>query len=139
MSESEKNSKEYEMPYFLTADISEDRVNDAINELESLIIKDSGKNVASEAPRKRWLAYKINKQNESYFGVIRFNINVEGLEKLKKSLTLNRKILRYMILNKPIRSKPIVTPVKPNNETVLAPMPAPTQSFDQKLENILNS
>lgn len=132
------SGKEYEMPYFLTADIAESGVDNAVNELKLLIAENGGENVAPEAPKKRWLAYKINKQNESYFGVIYFSINTEGLEKIKKSLMLNKKILRYMILNKLLKSKQIVTPVKSINESALTPMPAPTQSFDQKLENILN-
>lgn len=138
MSETEnKKEKEYEMSYFLSADIPEDKVDDAAGGLNSLIAESGGKDVALEIPKRKWLSYKIKKRNEAYFGTAYFSISAAGLLKIKKSLTLNKNFLRYMILNKQLKPKPsaaVLAPEKLNNE----PAPAPAQSFDQKLENILN-
>lgn len=140
MSENQ-NSKEYEMSYFLKADVPEDKLENASRELNSLIAESGGSNIALEIPKRKRLSYPIKKQSEGYFGVAYFNINVEGLEKIKKSLALDKKFLRYTVLNKPLKPKPAdVAPatVKLNSEPVSEPMQAPAQSFDQKLENILN-
>ena len=131
-SHSETGGKEYEMSYFLSTDIPESNVDDAASELNLLITESGGSGVALEIPKRRWLSYKIKKQNEAYFGTAYFNISAEGLLKIKKSLALNKKVLRYIILNKPLKPKPMAIP-KLQIETS-----TPAQSFDKKLESILN-
>lgn len=124
---------EYELSYFLTTDISENSVDSAISELNLLITDSGGENTGLETPKIRRLSYPIKKQNEAYFGVVYFNINTEGLLKIKKSLALNKKFLRHIILNKPLKPKPAAASLAPN--VLISPL---TQSFDEKLENILN-
>lgn len=120
------------MSYFLSTDTPEDKLDSVKSKLNSLILESGGENVALEIPKRRRFSYKINKQGDGYFGVVYFNILAEGLLKLKKSLALDKKILRYMILNKPLKPKPAETPKLPIETS------DPAQSFDQKLENILN-
>lgn len=120
------------MSYFLSTDNPEDKLDSIKSELNSLILESGGENIALETPKMRRLSYKINKKGDGYFGVVYFNIDSEGLLKLKKSLALDKKFLRYMILNKPLKPKPAETPKLPVETS------EPAQSFDQKLENILN-
>ncbi len=144
----EENKKEYEMSYFLTSDIPEGSVDSAASELNSLITESGGGSVALEIPKRKRLSYPIKKQSEAYFGTAYFNIDAEGLDKIKKSLTLHKKLLRYMILNKP--NKPVKSRIESTMripEAIPLPTMLPrtekateisTESFDQKLENILN-
>lgn len=131
MSEME-NKKEYEMAYLLAPDILEENTNSEINELQKIISESGGEIVDSISPKKRRLAYQIRKQNQAYFGVIYFNMDSESIDKIRKSLALNKKLLRYLILNETLKPKIEVAPVKLSDES------APIQSFDKKLESILN-
>jgi len=122
MSEIE-NVKEYEMAYLLTPDISEENVESEISELKKTISENGGEVIESVAPKKRQLAYPIKKQNRAYF----------GLNKIKTALILYKKMLRYLILNETFKPKPAVVPMKPLQDEL-----TPIQSFEKKLESILN-
>lgn len=142
-----ENKKEYEMSYLLSPEIAEDRVEAETAELNKIISSSGGTNVDFLTVIKKRLAYPVKKQNQAYFGVVFFQIIKEDLEILKKTLLLNKKYLRFLILtrftrpelmpsdtetlNKYQKSKSIEA-LKPLTET-----PMPTQSFDQKLESIL--
>jgi len=129
-----ENKKEYEMSYLLTPDISEDKIDSEAIELKNIIIENGGEIVQTDPLEKKRLAYPIRKQSQAYFGIAYFNTDKDGLDKIKKALAFYKKILRFLILSKVIKPKPSPIIVQPPAK---APMPAPTQSFDQKLESIL--
>jgi|SRR3989344_4453305 len=127
-----ENKKEYEMPYLLSPDIPEDKIDSETIELKKIIAENGGGIVQTTPPKKKRLAYPVRKQNLAYFGVIYFNTDKDGIDKIKKILAFSKKILRFLILNEVIKPKPspIITP-EPVKTSI------PTQSFDQKLESIL--
>ncbi len=131
MNEAE-NKKEYEMSYLLTPDIPEDKIDSEAIELKNIITENGGDIVQTNPPEKKRLAYPVRKQNQAYFGIVYFNTDKDGLDKIKKALAFYKKILRFLILSKII---------KPKRSPIIAQQPAktsaPTQSFDQKLESIL--
>ena len=137
-----ENKKEYEMSYLLAADISQEKVDNAARELSSLLTEGGGENIRLDSPQKKRLAYPVKKQNEAYFGVVYFKIDPEGLDKIKKTLTLSKNFLRFLILNYPkgsIGPQPARLPdgqvkIIPPQKT---PEEAPIISFDEKLESIL--
>ena len=136
--------KEYEMSYLLTPDISEDKIDSEAIELKNIITENGGDIVQTNSPEKKWLAYPVRKQNQAYFGIVYFNTDKDGLDKIKKALAFYKKILRFLILSKVIKSHPTGDYPKGEKPSPVivqppakAPAPAPTQSFDQKLESIL--
>ena len=131
MSEAE-NKKEYEMSYLLTPDIPEDKIDSEAIELKNIITENGGDIVQTNPPEKKRLSYPVKKQNQAYFGIVYFNTDKDGLDKIKKNLAFYKKILRFLILSKIIKPKPSPITVQQPAKT-----PAPTQSFDQKLESIL--
>ena len=131
MNETE-NKKEYEMSYLLTPDITEDKIDSEATELKNIITENGGDIVQTNSPEKKRLAYSVRKQNQAYFGIVYFNTDKDGLDKIKKALAFYKKILRFLILSKAIKPKPSPLITQRPAET-----PAPMQSFDQKLENIL--
>jgi len=133
MNEAE-NKKEYEMSYLLTPNIPEDKVDSEVIELKNIITENGGDITQADSPEKKRLAYPIQKQNQAYFGVVYFNIGKEDFNKIKKTLALYKKVIRYLILNKVLKPKSITASAKQSAET-----PAPTPSFDQKLESLLKS
>ncbi|MEK7135019.1 MAG: 30S ribosomal protein S6 [Patescibacteria group bacterium] len=131
MNEAE-NKKEYELSYLLTPDIPEDKIDSEATELKNIITENGGDTVQTNPPEKKRLAYPVRKQNQAYFGIVYFNINKDGLDKIKKTLAFSKKILRFLILSKVLKPKPSPVIVQQPAKT-----PVPTQSFDQKLESIL--
>jgi len=130
-----ENIKEYEMSYLLTPDISEDKVDAEVAEFKKVITDNGGDIAQDNIPEMRRLAYPVKKQNRAYFGVVYFNIDTDGLDKIKKVLILYKKVLRYLILNKAAEIKQTATPVRQSAENS-----APSaQSFDQRLESLLKS
>ena len=131
MNEAE-NKNEYEMSYLLTPEILEDKTDAEIAELKKIIAENGGDIMQADPPEKKRLAYPVRKQNQAYFGIVYFNTDKDGLDKIKKNLAFYKKILRFLILSKIIKPKP---------SPIIAQQPAktsaPTQSFDQKLESIL--
>ncbi|MFH1393174.1 MAG: 30S ribosomal protein S6 [Patescibacteria group bacterium] len=130
-----ENKKEYEFAYLLSPDISEDKIDFEVSELKDLIAKNGGDVIQANLPEKRRLAYPVKKQNFSYFGVVYFNSDTESLDKIKKALIFYKKVLRYLLLNKAIKSHSMdVHPKGEKSNPIIAP-----QSFEQRLESLLNS
>ncbi len=128
-----RDKKEYELSYLLSADIAEDTLEAEKDELSKIILQSNGTVGDLEIPVKRRLAYPVRKQNQAYFGIASIKMAEEKLEDLKKSLSLNKKYLRFLIVNKPIEAKLPAAPAPAIEEkTGIA-----TESFDQKLESIL--
>ncbi len=129
MNEAE-NKKEYEMVYLLTPEIAGDKINSEVDELKKIIAENNGNIIQANPPEIKRLAYPIKKQSQAYLGVVYFDIDKSELDKIQKVLALHKKILRFSILSHS-------TKIELKQPEPLA-TPAPTQSFDQKLENILN-
>jgi len=125
-----ENKNEYEMAYLLTPEVAEDKVDSEVNELKKIIAENGGDIVQANPPEIKRLAYPVKKQNQAYLGVIYFNIDKNELDKIQKGFALHKKILRFSILSHSTN----IEPKQPESPTT----PVPTQSFDQKLENILN-
>lgn len=123
------------MAYLLTPEVSEDKVDVETAELKKLVVDSGGQVSQMNLPEKRQLAYPVKKQNYAYFGVAYFDIEPEGLDKIKKVLALHKKIMRYLVLN--ISSKP-KQKIVVKSQTPLEAQ-SPTQSFDQRLESLLKS
>jgi len=132
-----ENKKEYEMSYLLTPEITEDRTDSEVEELKKILIENGGDILQTNPPEKKRLVYPVKKQNQAYFGVVYFNTDKDGLDKIKKALAFYKKILRFLILTHSTR--PGLMKPKPSPIIVQQPAktPAPTESFDQKLESIL--
>jgi len=130
-----ENKKEYELAYLLTPDVSEDKIEAEVSELKDLIAKNGGDVIQANLPEKRHLAYPVKKQNFAYFGVVYFNSDTGNLDKIKKALVFYKKILRHLLLNTIIKPKLVGL----NLESQTAKTAPSSQSFEQRLESLLNS
>ena len=135
MNEAE-NKREYEMSFLLTPEIAEDKLDFETAELKKMISESGGEDVRINPLENKRLAYPVKKQKSAYLGVVYFNIDTNGLDKMKSILALNIKILRFLILNKP--NKPIKSRIEPTTRILEEKtMEIPSESFDKKLESIL--
>ncbi len=136
MNETE-NKKEYELAYLLSPEIVEENLNLETAELQKIISENGGETIKSDIPKKRWLAYPVKKQAQAYFGVVYFNAGKENIDGIKKVISFNKKVLRFLILNESLKKpEPVAAPLKDAAEKTPE---AAAPSFDQKLESILNS
>ena len=132
----DENKREYEMSFLLTPEIAEDKLDFETAELKKLISENDGEGIQISSLENKRLAYPVKKQNQAYLGVVYFNIDSGGLDKIKSVLSLNTKYLRFLILNKP--NKPVKSRVEPTMRIIEEKKTEiPSESFDKKLESIL--
>ena len=127
--------KEYEISYLLTPEITEEKVDFEAGEIARLLGENGGETVQLNPLEKKRLAYPVKKQNQAYFGIASLAAGQEDLDKIKKALSLNKKVLRFLILNKAKKAnvRPAPAPDAANAPAKISP------SFDQKLEDILKA
>ncbi|MEK7128487.1 MAG: 30S ribosomal protein S6 [Patescibacteria group bacterium] len=102
----EKNSKVYELGYLLAPSIAPDDVPVNYGNLKELVSSFGGEIISDEMPKMTGLAYSISKVisnvrskfNTAYFGWIKFTISAPKVLELKKTLDLDPKIIRFLIL-----------------------------------------
>lgn len=138
-----ENKLEYEMAYLLSPEMNE--VNEEkldldieISELQKIIKESGGEVIESGAPKKRWLSYEIRKQRQAYFGVIHFKIPSESVDKIKSVLSLYKKIMRFLIVS---YSEIGFKNALDNDKDIGKRSELKStngQSFEKKLESILN-
>ncbi len=135
MNEAE-NKREYEMSFLLTPEIAEDKLDFETAELKKMISESGGEDVRINPLENKRLAYPVKKQKSAYLGVVYFNIDTNGLDKMKSILALNIKILRFLILNKP--NKSVKSRIEPTMRILEEKTTEnPSERFDKKLESIL--
>ncbi|MEK7452961.1 MAG: 30S ribosomal protein S6 [Patescibacteria group bacterium] len=95
---SDKNTKLYELAYFLSSSISEDEVSSYLKKLQELMKKHSGEIVKDELPQIKNLAYEIKHENQGYFGYMHFKISPKDISELTTSINLTAGyVLRFLI------------------------------------------
>jgi len=146
-------SKNYEIAYLISPNVSEEQIFGVAGKITSLIQDAKGIANKVEEPKKIKLAYPINKQRSAYFGWTTFAMLPENLEEFKKKLKFEEKsIMRFLVVFLPkkvleLRKRPIY--IKPKPERPVAPTyrPPPREAekqeqvditaLDKKLEEIL--
>lgn len=141
------SSKNYEFAYLVPSSANEGEVLTFVNKLSTLINETHGTIKRAEEPKKRKLAYPIKKQQEAYFGWTTFSMAPENVESLKKKLKGEEELLRYLLVEEEIETRPQVFRAIPRPTVKPRPIPrAPEEkpvekldleALDKKLEEIL--
>ena len=108
----------YEVGFHLLPTVPEEKLEEVVSSLQSLITKDGGMVVSEEFPKIRQLAYDIKKRidikhvtfSKAYFGWIKFVMDPSGILELKKRLDLDPNLIRFLIL-KTVKIARISTPL----------------------------
>ncbi len=141
--------KNYELAYLLPPSIAEGEVLTHAGKITTLIEGAGGMIRHAEEPRKRKLAYPVKKEVNAYFGWTTFAISPENLAALKKKIVSEEKILRHLLVEEEIETKPqFIRPFPVRHQPVrpsVAPHPAEPkleekldlEALDKKLEEIL--
>ena len=87
----------YELSLFLSSNLNEEEVENKFNSLIKEIENLNGQILETNLPRLELLAYPIKKETSGYFGVVKFKIEAENLNELKKKIGLIPEILRFSL------------------------------------------
>ena len=96
----------YEVGYLLVPTIAGEEVPAQYGNLKELIASLGGSVIADEMPRQITLAYTMvkvinnihTKFDSAYFGWVKFTMDPEKVLELKKKMTLDINVLRFLIL-----------------------------------------
>lgn len=88
----------YEGIYLLRASLSEEARNRCIKKITDDIEAHGGKVHQAHDWGRRKLAYPINKQRESYYYIIYFEVVTDAITDMHRQYRLNEDLLRYLTL-----------------------------------------
>jgi small subunit ribosomal protein S6 len=113
--------REYEVLYILRADLDDDKVQDAVKRVNTVIERSGGTIDRTNLWGKRKLAYEVKHQKEGSYVLQDFQIAPERVPELEAALKITEEVLRHLIVRKP--EKVAVPPVPPPPaEVVLEPI-----------------
>lgn len=144
MDKEDEEQKKYEIGFLTRAEQDREELVKILNNHKFLIINDG------EFSRIK-LAYQIMRENFAYFGYLYFSGNPENIKELKNELKTSPKILRHMIILRPVmimenKENEIVSEEKtyiPVASAVQTFRPSPktevlsNEELEKKLEEIL--
>ena len=113
--------RDYEVLYIVRADLEDDKVQEVVKRVNTLIEKSGGATERTNLWGKRRLAYEVKHQTEGGYVLQDFSIEPGRLPELESALKISEEVLRHLIVRKP--DKAPATPVPPPPpEVVLEPI-----------------
>jgi small subunit ribosomal protein S6 len=113
--------RDYEVLYIVRADLDDEKVQDAVKRVNTLIQRSGGTIERTNLWGKRKLAYEVKHQKEGSYILQDFQLDPNRVPELEASLKITEEVLRHLIVRKP--EKAAATPVAPPPpEVVLEPI-----------------
>ena len=113
--------REYEVLYIVRADLDDDKVQDAVKRVNTLIERSGGTSERTNLWGKRKLAYEVKHQKEGSYVLQDFQLDPTRVPELEAGLKITEEVLRHLVVRKP--EKVVATPVTPPPaEVVLEPI-----------------
>ena len=121
-------TRDYEALVILKAGGTEQEVARCAAQLEELIKKLGGKVANSQSLGRRRLAFRISRQTEGYYHLLRFHAPTDQVVELERLFRLNEVIVRFMILSEEELAPLPATPSFASGSAGAVPSSAPTRS-----------
>jgi small subunit ribosomal protein S6 len=113
--------RDYEVLYIVRADIDDEKVQDAVKRVNTLIQRSGGTAERTNLWGKRKLAYEVKHQKEGAYVLQDFKLDPNRVPELESSLKITEEVLRHIVVRKP--EKAAAAPVvPPPAEAVLEPV-----------------
>jgi small subunit ribosomal protein S6 len=113
--------RDYEVLYIVRADLDDDKVQDAVKRVNTLIERSGGTVERTNLWGKRKLAYEVRHQKEGSYVLQDFQLDPGRVPELEAGLKITEEVLRHLVVRKP--EKVVATPVTPPPaEVVLEPI-----------------
>ncbi|HEY0829954.1 MAG TPA: 30S ribosomal protein S6 [Candidatus Dormibacteraeota bacterium] len=120
--------RDYEVLYIVRADLDDDKVQDAVKRVNTLIERSGGTLDRTNLWGKRKLAYEVKHQKEGSYVLQDFQLAPERVPELESSLKITEEVLRHLIVRKPEKAAPVTAVAPPPAEVVLEPITADSQT-----------
>jgi small subunit ribosomal protein S6 len=125
--------RDYEVLYIVRADLDDDKVQDIVKRVNTLIERAGGSLERTNIWGKRKLAYEVKHQKEGSYILQDFQIGQDRIPELEAALKITEEVLRHLVVRKP--EKPAPTPVAPPPaEVVLEPIAVETSGAAERLD-----
>ena len=118
--------RDYEVLYIVRADLDDDKVQDAVKRVNTLIERSGGTIEQTNLWGKRKLAYEVKHQKEGSYVLQDFQLDPNRVPELEASLKITEEVLRHLIVRKPEKAAPVTAVAPPPPEVVLEPIAAET-------------
>ena len=113
--------RDYEVLYIVRADLDDDKVQDAVKRVNTLIERSGGTSERTNLWGKRKLAYEVKHQKEGSYVLQDFQLDPTRVPELEAGLKITEEVLRHLVVRKP--EKVVATSVTPPPaEVVLEPI-----------------
>jgi small subunit ribosomal protein S6 len=103
--------RDYEILYIVRPDLEEDKVQDVVKRVNTLIGRSGGSADQTSLWGKRKLAYEVKHQKEGSYVLQDFKIEPDRVPELESALKITEEVLRHLIVRKP--EKPTKTSAAP--------------------------
>jgi small subunit ribosomal protein S6 len=113
--------RDYEVLYIVRPDFDDEKVQDAVKRVNTLIERSGGSAEHTNLWGKRKLAYEVKHQKEGIYVLQDFKISPDRVPELEAALKITEEVIRHLIVRKPEKtSTAAVAP--PPAEAVLEPV-----------------
>ena len=113
--------RDYEVLYIVRADLDDDKVQDVVKRVNTLIERSGGAAERTNLWGKRKLAYEVKHQKEGSYVLQDFQIPQNRIPELESALKITEEVLRHLIVRKPEKT-PTAPVAPPPAEVVLEPI-----------------
>lgn len=114
--------RDYEVLYIVRADIDDEKVQDAVKRVNTLIERSGGTAERTNLWGKRKLAYEVKHQKEGSYVLQDFQLDPDRVPELESALKITEEVLRHLIVRKPEKAAPVTAVAPPPAEVVLEPI-----------------
>jgi small subunit ribosomal protein S6 len=114
--------RDYEVLYIVRADLDDEKVQDAVKRVNTLIERSGGAVERTNLWGKRKLAYEVKHQKEGSYVLQDFQFEPSRVPELEASLKITEEVLRHLNVRKPEKAAVATVVVPPPAEVVLEPI-----------------
>jgi small subunit ribosomal protein S6 len=114
--------RDYEVLYIVRADLDDEKVQDAVKRVNTLIERSGGSVERTNLWGKRKLAYEVKHQKEGSYVLQDFQFEPSRVPELEAALKITEEVLRHLIVRKPEKAAVATVVVPPPAEVVLEPI-----------------
>jgi small subunit ribosomal protein S6 len=119
--------RDYEVLYIVRADLDDEKVQDAVKRVNTLIERSGGTVERTNLWGKRKLAYEVKHQKEGSYVLQDFQFDPGRVPELESALKITEEVLRHLIVRKPEKPAVATTVTPPPAEVVLEPIAAESE------------